>query len=71
MPRTVLAVVGAAFLGISALAIARSLDHPWMHAILIGLGAGCTALALGLWWASRAPGRRAAGVDERAGAPPT
>ena len=51
--KAIVAVTVATALGLGALGIARWLGHPWMHATLIGVGVGCVALALGLWWASR------------------
>ena len=53
MSKLVLAVIVSCAIGLAAAGIARGLGHPWMHNTLIGLGAGCVTLALGLWWASR------------------
>jgi hypothetical protein len=56
MSKVVLAVVVSCAVGLTAAGIALSLGHPWMHTTLIGLGAGCVTLALGLWWTSRKQG---------------
>jgi len=53
MSKVLLAVLVSSAIGLAAAGIARGLGHPWVHTTLIGLGAGCVALALGLWWASR------------------